>query len=48
MKYGTDKQVKENQKLFGRRIEQLDHILKDNTFLTGGGYREFISSMYKA
>ena len=48
MKYGTDKQVKENQKLFGRRIEQLDHILKDNTFLTDGSYREFIVSMYKA
>ena len=48
MRYGTDKQVKENQKLFGRRIEQLDRILKDNTFLVDGGYREFIVSMYKA
>ena len=48
MSYGTDKQVKENQKLFGRRIEQLDHVLKDNTFLVDGGYRNFISSMYKA
>ena len=48
MSYGTDKQVKENQKLFGRRIEQLDHILKDNNFLVDGGYRNFISSMYKA
>ena len=48
MRYGTDKRVKENQKLFGRRIEQLDHILKDNTFLVDGGYREFIVSMYKA
>ena len=48
MRYGTDKQVKENQKLFGRRIEQLDRILKDNTFLTDGSYREFIVSMYKA
>ena len=48
MSYGTDKQVKENQKMFGRRIEQLDHILKDNTFLVDGGYREFIVSMYKA
>ena len=48
MRYGTDKQVKENQKLFGRRIEQLDHILKDNNFLVDGGYRNFISSMYKA
>ena len=48
MRYGTDKQVKENQKLFGRRIEQLDHILKDSSFLTDGGYREFVVSMYKA
>ena len=48
MKNGTNKQVKENQKMFGRRIKQLDHILKDNTFLTDGGYREFIVSMYKA
>jgi hypothetical protein len=48
MKYGTDKQVKHNKKMYGRRIQQLDHILKDNTFLTDGGYREFIVSMYKA
>ena len=48
MKYGTDKQVKHNKKMYGRRIQQLDHILKDNTFLVDGGYREFISSMYKA
>ena len=37
-----------NKKMYGRRIEQLDHILKDNTFLTDGGYREFVVSMYKA
>ena len=48
MKNGTNKQVKENQKMFGRRIKQLDHILKDNTFLVDSGYREFIVSMYKA
>ena len=48
MKYGTDKQVKENQKLFGRRIKQLDHILMDSSFLTDGSYREFVVSMYKA
>ena len=34
--------------MFGRRIEQLDHILKDSTFLVDGGYRDFIVSMYKA
>ena len=48
MRYGTDKQVKENQKLFGRRIKQLDHILMDSSFLTDGSYRDFIVSMYKA
>ena len=37
-----------NKKMYGRRIEQLDHILKDNNFLVDGGYRNFISSMYKA
>jgi len=40
--------VERNKKRYGRRIQQLDHILKDNTFLVDGGYREFISSMYKA
>ena len=40
--------VERNKKRYGRRIQQLDHILKDNTFLVEGGYREFISSMYKA
>ena len=40
--------IERNKKLFGRRIEQLDHILKDSSFLVDGGYREFIVSMYKA
>ena len=40
--------IERNKKLFGRRIEQLDHILMDNTFLTDGSYREFVVSMYKA
>ena len=34
--------------MYGRRIEQLDHILTDNNYLTDGSYREFIVSMYKA
>ena len=37
-----------NKKMYGRRIEQLDHILKDNTFLVDGGYRNFIVDMYQA
>ena len=37
-----------NQKKFGRRIQQLDHILMDSTYLTGSTYSDFISSMYRA
>jgi len=40
--------IEKNKKMYGRRIEQLDHILKDSSFLTDGSYREFIVSMYKA
>ena len=42
------KLVKENADRYSRQIKQLDHILKDSSFLTDGSYREFISSMYKA
>ena len=44
----VEKKIKRNEVLFSKRIKQLDHILKDNTFLVDGGYREFIVSMYKA
>ena len=40
--------IDKNKELFGRRIEQLDHILMDSSFLTDGGYRDFIGSMYQA
>ena len=46
--YRSDEWVKYNKKNFGKRIKQLDHILKDSNFLVDGGYREFIVSMYKA
>ena len=42
------KNIEQNKKMFSRRIEQLDHILMDNTYLTDAGYRDFIGSMYKA
>ena len=42
------KLVKENADRYSRQIKQLDHILKDSSFLTDGGYREFIVSMYNA
>mgnify|MGYP001165001264 FL=1 len=51
MRYGTDKQVNQNQKLFGRRIEQLKVIIEDDTFIPKGStnsYHEFIFSMYQA
>ena len=51
MRYGTDKQVKENQKLFGRRIEQLKVIVEDESYIPKGstnGYHGFIRSMYVA
>ena len=43
-----EKKIKRNEALFGKRIKQLDHILKDSSFLTDGSYREFVVSMYKA
>ena len=43
-----EKKIKRNEVLFGKRIKQLDHILKDSSFLTDGGYRNFIVSMYQA
>ena len=46
-----EKQIKENKKLFGRRIKQLSAIIKDEKYIPEGsanGYHEFIFSMYKA
>ena len=51
MKYGTDKGVKRNKKMFGRRIEQLKVITNDESYIPKGstnGYHEFIHSMYRA
>ena len=44
-----EKQIKENKKLFGRRIEQLKVIINDLNYLsTGNTYREFIIDMSSA
>ena len=46
-----EKQIKENKKLFGRRIKQLSAIIKDESYIPEGstnGYHEFIFNMYKA
>ncbi len=51
MRYGTDKQVNQNQKLFGRRIEQLKVIVEDESYIPKGssnGYHDFVKSMYLA
>jgi len=51
MKYGSDKGVQRNKKLFGRRIEQLKVITTDTSYIPEGstdGYHEFIRSMYSA
>ena len=51
MRYGTDKKEKENQKLFGRRIEQLKVIVEDESYIPKGGsngYHDFVKSMYGA
>ena len=51
MRYGTDKQVKENQKMFGRRIEQLKVIVEDESYIpkvSSNGYHDFVKSMYGA
>ena len=50
-RYGTDEKVKLNKNLFGRRIEQLGHIIKDDSYIPKGstnGYHDFIFSMYQA
>ena len=44
-----EKQIKENKKLFGRRIERLKVIINDLNYLsTGNTYREFIIDMSSA
>ena len=43
--------IEQNKKLFGRRIKQLEYIIKDNSYIPKGstnGYHDFIFSMYQA
>ena len=47
----TGSMVDYNKENFGRRIKQLQHIIKDTSYIPEGstnGYHEFIFSMYKA
>ena len=43
--------IDKNKELFGRRIKQLECIIKDNSYIPKGstnGYHDFIFSMYQA
>ena len=43
--------IDKNKELFGRRIKQLEYIIKDNSYIPKGstnGYHDFIFSMYQA
>ena len=51
VKRATGSMVDYNKENFGRRIKQLQHIIKDTSYIPEGstnGYHEFIFSMYKA
>ena len=46
-----EKQIKENKAMYGKRIKQLQAIIKDEDYIPEGStntYHEFIFSMYKA
>jgi len=48
---GMQKQIKRNEVLFGKRIKQLEHIIKDDSYIPKGstnGYHDFIFSMHRA
>ena len=51
VKRATGSMVNYNKENFGKRIKQLQHIIKDESYIPEGstnGYHEFIFSMYKA
>ena len=46
-----EKGIKENKEKFAKRIQQLDHIVKDLNYIpkdSTNGYHEFIQNMYSA
>lgn len=46
---GNKRYIEENEKMFGKKIKQLDHIIKDHDYLpTGNEYRGFIIDMHLA
>ena len=47
----TEKKIKRNEVLFGKRIKQLKHIIADDSYIPKGStdsYHEFIFSMWQA
>ena len=47
----TEKKIKRNEVLFGKRIKQLQHIIKDDNYIPKGStdsYHEVIFSMWQA
>jgi len=43
--------VKKNKSMYGKRIKQLEHIIKDDSYIPKGstnGYHDFIFSMHRA
>ena len=47
----TEKKIKRNEVLFGKRIKQLKHIIEDDSYIPKGStdsYHEFIFSMWQA
>jgi hypothetical protein len=48
---GMQKQIKKNKSMYGKRIKQLEHIIKDDSYIPKGstnGYHDFIFSMHRA
>ena len=46
-----EKKIKRNEVLFGKRIKQFEHIIKDDSYIPKGStdsYHEFIFSMWQA
>ena len=46
-----EKKIKRNEVLFGKRIKQFEHIIKDDSYIPQGStdsYHDFIFSMYRA
>ena len=46
-----EKYIKKNKSMYGKRIKQLEYIIKDDSYIPKGstnGYHDFIFSMHRA